>query len=285
MKDLLKEKCGLCSSLDKVRLLSEKYRIPIKKEKILSCHNTWVISREMIHPIGTHVLMKMEKQNKVIFFEKTIENYLFEYALRESQLIIKKTDYKTYLEVTKALDTIGVISIKDEDYFNRAYAFYVSYNELKPINEFGVKNIISICNGISMKMDEVLEKLNKLIEDKYKLPNKVIKSATLVISSYEDEKKWKEFLKTYFPNHYAIKLLDQDLVVEPSHPWPRPHKRIAVGLTGFGHLPKFIFYGAPELYVPVKDFYEFKKTDIYRDIVLRGPMFNEGFDNCVHIKV
>ena len=166
MKDLLNEKCGLVLSEDEVRKLSRKYRIPFQHVSRLAYYNTWIITNEGIHPVSSRILMQMNCDNKPIFNKMGIENYLFERALREGRLIIKKTSYKAYLEMISLLPLLGITCIKDEDYFNRAFAFYVSNDELKPINEFGVKNVISMCKGISMKTDEFLEDLKLLINNK-----------------------------------------------------------------------------------------------------------------------
>ena len=111
--------------------------------------------------------------------------------------------------------------------------------------------------------------------------DKIIVSAYLEIISREDEKKWKEFLRHYFPNHYASKILDEDLVVEN----PKEghiSKRIGVSVKGFGWLSGMILHYAPrEYHIPVKDFEDFKKTDIYKEIVANGPTFEVGSPQCV----
>lgn len=111
--------------------------------------------------------------------------------------------------------------------------------------------------------------------------NKINVSVYLEITSKKDEKKWKRFLKHYFPNHYASKILEENLVVENP---TKGHisKRIGVSVDGFGWLSSMILHYAPKgYYIEVANFEEFKKTEIYKQIIINGPMFGEGEPQCV----
>ena len=91
----------------------------------------------------------------------------------------------------------------------------------------------------------------------------------LEITSREDEKKWKEFLRHYFPNHYASSILDEDLVVSKSKSL-RKVKRIGISVDGYGWLSATILFLCPkEHFVHVNDFNEFMTTDVYKEIVSR----------------
>ena len=108
------------------------------------------------------------------------------------------------------------------------------------------------------------------------MKEKVNVTVYLEIASKEDEKKWKEFLRYYFPNHYAKDILDKDLVVEQTDGW-HESKRIGVSVDGFGWLSAMCLHYAPkELFIPIDNFDEFMKTDIYQQIVSRGPTFEVG---------
>ena len=94
------------------------------------------------------------------------------------------------------------------------------------------------------------------------------------IETIEDEARWKEFLMHYFPNHYAIKVLDRNLVIEPPDQFgARKIHRIGVGIHGFGYLSTrcMIVGKRSGVYKKVKDFKEFKETDVYNAIVKQGP--------------
>ncbi len=96
------------------------------------------------------------------------------------------------------------------------------------------------------------------------------------IASKEDETKWKEFLRYYFPNHYAKEILDDDLVVDISKDH-RLVKRIAVGIDGYGWLSAMcLHYGGPELFIHINDFEEFKSTSIYKEIIKLGINYRVG---------
>lgn len=107
----------------------------------------------------------------------------------------------------------------------------------------------------------------------------------LEITSKEDEKKWKEFLGHYFPNHYAKDILNRDLVVIQSKE-RHQSKRIGIDVNGFGWLSSMcLHYGDPELFIQVKDFEEFKETDVYKHIVNTGPSFEEGEPRIIHLRL
>ena len=116
------------------------------------------------------------------------------------------------------------------------------------------------------------------------MSEKTNQSVYLEITSREDEKKWKKFLKHYFPNHYASKILGYDLVVE--NPFEiHPPKRIAVNVNGYGWIAMMIVcLSAKGSYIPVKDFDEFMQTDIYKQIVANGPTLEKGKPQCVHLR-
>lgn len=99
------------------------------------------------------------------------------------------------------------------------------------------------------------------------------------IETKEDEAKWKEFLRSYFPNHYAIPILDRNLVTESTDNYKvKVAHRIGVGKNGFGFLSAqcMIVGKRNGVYVEVKDFEEFKKTEVYKSIVEQGPKLEKG---------
>ena len=93
----------------------------------------------------------------------------------------------------------------------------------------------------------------------------------LYITSRKDEKKWKKFLKHYFPNHYASSLLEEDLL----------NRRIGVVPNGFGLLAAMCIRegGFKRIY----NFIEFKKTLCYKEILSNGVSLSKGEPLCVHI--
>ena len=99
------------------------------------------------------------------------------------------------------------------------------------------------------------------------------------IETKEDEAKWKEFLRHHFPNHYAIGILDENLVTEPPDQYggQKVH-RIGVGIHGFGYLSAhcMIVGKRSGVYIKVKNFDEFKETDVYKAIVKQGPKLEKG---------
>ena len=104
------------------------------------------------------------------------------------------------------------------------------------------------------------------------------------IESIEDETKWKKFLKHHFPNHYAVDILDKNLVTEPSDRFGgRKVHRIGVGIQGFGYLSArcMIVGKRSGVYIKVKDFEEFKETDVYKTIVKQGPKLEKGSPNII----
>lgn len=114
------------------------------------------------------------------------------------------------------------------------------------------------------------------------MENKVTQMAYLEITSREDEKKWKEFLSHYFPNHYAKEILERNLVVETGKGC-HISKRIGIGVNGYGWLSGMcLFYGGPEKFKNIKNFEEFKETEIYKEIVKRGPTLKEGEPEVIH---
>ena len=115
------------------------------------------------------------------------------------------------------------------------------------------------------------------------MKEKIKQSVYLEIKSKEDEKKWKEFLRHYFPNHYASSILDEDLVVQEPD---KCHisKRIGVGVDGFGWLSGMCLHYGREYFIHVEDFEEFMKTDIYKAIVDNGPTLKEGSPQIIPFK-
>ena len=108
------------------------------------------------------------------------------------------------------------------------------------------------------------------------------KCAYLEIQNKEDERKWKEFLKTYFPNHYAKGLLNDDLVIENPD---KSHnlKIIGVNEDGYGYLAIRCLLEAKSItYIKVKDFEEFTQLDIYKNIINRGPIASKGEPRIVY---
>ena len=89
------------------------------------------------------------------------------------------------------------------------------------------------------------------------------------IKTKQDEKKWKEFLGHYFPNHYASKILKQDLLSTKERV-----NRLGVSPDGFGWLSQMI--AGLGTYLEVQDFEEFKKTYCYKQIVKNGVGYKEG---------
>ena len=99
------------------------------------------------------------------------------------------------------------------------------------------------------------------------------------IETKEDEAKWKEFLRYHFPNHYAVDILDKNLVTEPPDQFgAQKVHRIGVGIHGFGYLSAhcMIVGKRSGVYIKVKDFEEFKETDVYKAIVDQGPKLEKG---------
>ena len=94
-----------------------------------------------------------------------------------------------------------------------------------------------------------------------------------IVSTKEDEKKWKEFLHKYFPNHYAKGLLEENLVC---------NHLIGVDVNGYGILGTHIL--RLHIYKRVKDFEEFKDTKCYKMILEKGITLEEGKPKIIHIK-
>ena len=95
------------------------------------------------------------------------------------------------------------------------------------------------------------------------------KEAFVYIKTEEDEKKWKEILRHYFPNHYASSILDKGLVVSKSKK-TRKVKRIGISVYGYGWLSATMLFLCPkEHFVHINDFNEFMTTDVYKEIVSR----------------
>lgn len=104
------------------------------------------------------------------------------------------------------------------------------------------------------------------------------------IESKEDEKKWKKFLKKYFPNHYASSLLDDDLVIDVNRKnkgkW-YTSKNVGVDKDGYGYIPtRYAYYGG---YHFIKDFEEFKYTLCYRNIIKQGISYSQGEVEIINI--
>jgi len=87
-----------------------------------------------------------------------------------------------------------------------------------------------------------------------------------MVKTKEDEKKWKEFLRFYFPKHYAISILDRDWLENP--------RRIAVDIDGFGYIGTAVLQ--TYYFKPVKDFEDFMDTTCYKMIVARGVYKKRG---------
>ena len=102
------------------------------------------------------------------------------------------------------------------------------------------------------------------------------KEAFVYIKTEEDEKKWKSFLKEYFPNHYASALLSRDLVERPNKDGSIQSKRLGIGVNGYGWLSAMCLCKARSHYVQVKDFEEFKQTEIYKQIINNGLSYEVG---------
>ena len=102
------------------------------------------------------------------------------------------------------------------------------------------------------------------------------KEAFVEIETKDDEKKWKAFFRTYFPNHYASGLLNEDLVSKLNKDDSFTVRIIAVGVDGFGLLSCMCLHYARSHYVRVADFEEFKQTDIYQQIIDNGPSLKVG---------
>ena len=104
------------------------------------------------------------------------------------------------------------------------------------------------------------------------------------IESRDDETKWKEFFKTYFPNHYAKRLLDEDLVIDvvARHSGKAyQNKSVAVSPGGYGYISlRFAYYGG---YQEVRDFEEFKLTACYKSIVAQGVTLEVGEPEVISI--
>ena len=105
------------------------------------------------------------------------------------------------------------------------------------------------------------------------------------IESKNDEKKWKNFLGHFFPNHYASKLLDSDLVIErearhSGHAYT--NKSIAVSPKGYGYITfRFAYLGG---YQEVNNFDEFKLTACYKAIVAQGVVLDTGRPEIIEMK-
>ena len=102
------------------------------------------------------------------------------------------------------------------------------------------------------------------------------KEVFVYIKTEEDEKKWKSFLKEYFPNHYASGLLNEDLVEHLNKDGSIQSKRLGIGVDGYGWLSIMCLCKARNHYIQVKDFEEFKKTEIYQQIIDNGPSLAVG---------
>ena len=102
------------------------------------------------------------------------------------------------------------------------------------------------------------------------------KEAFVRVQTKEDEKKWKSFLKEYFPNHYASGLLNEDLVERQNEDGFIQTKRLGIGVNGYGWLSAMCLCNARSHYVQVKDFEGFVQTDIYKQIINNGPSYEVG---------
>ena len=141
------------------------------------------------------------------------------------------------------------------------------------LKRFGQTNITC---GISAfyrakGINDFLERYDifKAQEDDIKTGSKVY----VYIKTKRDEKKWKEFLYQYFPNHYASKILKEDLISTNECA-----KRIGINPKGFGWLSQMI--ARLGTYLKVNDFNEFKKTRCYKQIIKNGINYEEGEPSC-----
>ena len=98
--------------------------------------------------------------------------------------------------------------------------------------------------------------------------------ACIQIKTKEDERRWKEFLSTYFPNHYSKRILRKDLTKSPS--------LIGISPKGYGYIThRLAHYGQ---YQEIKDFSQFQATHCYRAILSQGPSLEEGDVEIITIK-
>lgn len=99
------------------------------------------------------------------------------------------------------------------------------------------------------------------------------------ITSREDEKRWKRFLKNYFPNHYASSLLEKDLLISEAAKKKGKCRLIGVSPNGYGYIThRLAYYGG---YCEVSDFEEFIKTGCYKTIVKQGVKLDQGSPEIV----
>ncbi len=107
----------------------------------------------------------------------------------------------------------------------------------------------------------------------------------VTIKTQADEKRWKEFLGKYFPNHYAKKLLDENLVIDYEEYLDKGSTNgthIAVDMDGYGYISlKLACYGD---YKEVFDFADFRKTLLYETIVKKGINKTKGKVSVINIK-
>ena len=121
--------------------------------------------------------------------------------------------------------------------------------------------------------------------EKEKQPIETYEKVFVQIESREDEEKWKSFLKHYFPNHYAQKLLEEDLVIDviarhSGHAYD--NKSIAVSPKGYGGISlRFAYNGG---YQEVNNFEEFKLTACYKNILAQGVALEKGQPKIIPIK-
>ena len=108
----------------------------------------------------------------------------------------------------------------------------------------------------------------------------------VTIKTKADERRWKEFLGKYFPNHYAKRLLEDDLVINYEDYLDGKgydSKNIAVEMDGYGYISRMlIYYGH---YEKVFDFADFRDTLLYKRIVERGVVLERGEPSCINIPV
>ena len=130
---------------------------------------------------------------------------------------------------------------------------------------------------------ELLEKVTSQSKRKTN-PVETYNKVFVQIESREDETKWKDFFRKYFPNHYAKKILDEDLVIDviarhSGHAYE--NKSVAVSSSGYGYISlRFAYYGG---YQEVKDFEEFKLTACYKSIVAQGVTLDVGKPKVISI--
>ena len=134
------------------------------------------------------------------------------------------------------------------------------------------------------------EKVRKAALVRLAKPNQKVESlesfdkVIVEIKSKEDEQLWKQFLKKYFPNHYASGILNEDLVIDmdlANKGKAYESKSIGIDEDGFGYLSfKLAYFGG---FKEVANFEEFTKTKCYKAIINNGVSLKVGEPKVVKI--